>query len=135
MLDHRLAARPHGFDELDPEQEDSDRNDEVAEVDRHLPVGPERNAEHRIGERHVQKKDRHVEEGKRDEQEGKTDQHGTWPSFSARKLANSLCRSPGYAEKQHQRDRSVRNISRDGQTSFFGLSTWRPRYMPVLRST
>src|SRR5262249_51690194 len=149
MVDDPLAARPRRFDHLDVEQEHADRDDEVAERHRHAAIEHrryvrlrgERNGEHRVGERHVvQEKDDDVEERKREQQEGKSDEiHGVG-FLRAGVPAQSLAAGMGWAKAQTATSLIAPVLPRacarrPAQASFFDLSTWRPRYMPVLRST
>src|SRR5262245_26208676 len=147
MVDGPLAAGPHRFEDLDVEQQYADRDDKIADRDRHAVVeeqrqgrlGGERKLEYRafllIAERHVEEKNDDVEERKRDEQEGESDQvHDGWLSSRGRCKKN--------AERGARRDaRSLEHVHPNWnwaqgrrQTSFFDLRTCRPRYMPVLRS-
>src|SRR5262245_63329035 len=98
MVDGPLAAGPHRFEDLDVEQQYADRDDKIADRDRHAVVedqrqgrlGGERKLEYRafllhIAERHVEQKNDDVEERKRDEQEGESDQvHDGWLSSRGR---------------------------------------------------
>src|SRR5262249_46111159 len=97
MVDDALAARPHRLEDLDIQQEYTDRDNKIAGGDRHAVVedqrhgrlGGERKLEYRaflpIAERHVEEKNDDVEERKRDEQEGESDQvHDGWLSSRER---------------------------------------------------
>src|SRR5262244_2914099 len=139
MIPYRLAPGPHRFADLDVEQEHANRDDQIAHSDWHAAVKDRRHGhlgdkgyleDHTFpltGERHIEEKNNHVEERKRDEEQGESDQvHASW--LSSREVCKT---SP--AGDFRRATIAVRGLLSENQTSFLALSTWRRRYMPVLR--
>src|ERR671930_1171952 len=144
MIDHRLAARSYRFDQLDVEEQDADCDRKIADRGRHAAVKDRREARlrgkryredrafPRICERHVEEKNDDVEEGKGNDQQRESDEVHDSRLSSCRPC--DLARPFSGPPLQLHCDCSGRNVWSNGQTSFLGFRTWRPRYMPVLRS-
>src|SRR4051812_39300638 len=124
MIHDRLARQPRRLEDFDIEQQHGGQDQHVSGAHRHAPAREQRNVEQRRAEFQAQQERDHIVEGKRDDQQREGDQiHRRAPAS----------RLPG-SNLRKGRDKLPALSPQQRYASLRGLSTWRPLYMPVLKS-
>src|ERR1700685_998149 len=142
MIGEEFRAGARALDDLEQQQHDAERQQDIAQRHRPLSAGHQRQREQRLGEADAgHQEDDDVVDRERNQKQRETDHGHRQAYYQAREpgyLGQTSSDSPletvlPYSLAEFRQRRRDGAPFRWGQDSFF-FRTWRPLYMPLFRS-